>query len=219
MDCAAYAEVAMIGSGPSNGDALTEDRPTERPSPTIRIPEGRWGRARHQLNLVSQFQDYKRKTGSKSRTETVDRLLRLGVMFGLLIAAGAAFISASATLAGQTLSPWFAAIVPAWLNASLLIFIILELAHTVREQIEEARLSRKLVCDLLAIGVLSSVRHLLAVGAWLQARTNLSTGDLEPALKMNAIIELAVSAVIVLLLVVGWRLAGGSSEREAPVEP
>jgi hypothetical protein len=131
-------------------------------------------------------------------------------MIGLLIAAAAAFVSASASLLGQTPWPWLGAIVPAWLNAALLTFIILELAHTVREQIEEPRLSRGLVCDLLAIGVLSSVRHLLAAGATLtidQGQGNLINWEN----RRGEILELAVSAVIVLFLVIGWRLASGSS--------
>src|SRR5205823_14018373 len=130
--------------------------------PTVRIPDGRWARYRGRLDLPRRYEDRFGSTVGQS----IERVLRVGVLIGLLIAAVATFIDALASLTGRHLPDAFGIIVPTWLNAALLIFIVLELAQTVRQQIEaRERLSRSLVCNLVAIGVLSSVRHLLAVGA------------------------------------------------------
>jgi hypothetical protein len=195
----------MSKTGSIGIDHVTEPSPAGRDeAPTLVIHGGRSLRFVRQLNMAQRF---KRQFGL-TLGELLERILRVGVLSGLLIAATATFVVALASLGGWELPNGFEVVVPTWLNAALLIFIVLELAQTVRQQIkaeDEERLSRSLVCNLVAIGVLSAVRHLLAVGA----RMTLDGDSIPWGDRRGEILELGVSAGIVLLLVIGWRLAGG----------
>ena len=143
--------------------------------------------------------------------EPVERLLRAVVMLGLLLTAALTAIAAVAALLISLRHREFASTVAVGLNSTLLIFIVLELVQTVRQQIDaKERLSRNLVCNFLVIGVLSSVRHLLGVGAEMTLVVpKLDVQAAASAARQGQLVELCVTAVIVLVLVSCWWIAGG----------
>ena len=187
-----------------------EDRgaPTPEVGDTKPSADGRWARYRRHLRSARASED---PLGSRVG-QRIEHWLRIGVLIGLLIAAIATFADALSSFTGRTLPVFMRDIVPTWLNAALLIFIVLELAQTVRQQLEaKERLSGGLIRNIVAIGVLSSVRHLLSVGAKMTLEDPQRPGW---PIRRGEIIELAVSAAIVVVLVIGWRLAGGSTQSE-----
>lgn len=171
-------------------------------------PMRRIAGARHRLAASPAY----RWLSSCEFGEPVERMLRAVVMIGLLLTAVLTAVAAVTALIISTLHKEFASSVPAWLNSTLLIFIVLELVQTVRQQIDaKERLSRTLVCNFLAFGVLSSVRHLLGIGAEMSLLSHdpktMSASD--AVARQGQLVELAVTAVIVLVLVACWWIAGG----------
>jgi hypothetical protein len=86
------------------------------------------------------------------------------------------------------------------INYVLLAFIVLELAETAREQLKslDKRAGRfGLVDNLLVIGILSSVRHMLTIGAEIAAPT---ASTINPTVRLE---ELAVNIVAVVVLIGG----------------
>jgi hypothetical protein len=99
------------------------------------------------------------------------------------------------------------------INDVLLVFIILELVESAREQLSgDRRVSPQLVEKLLIIGVLASIRHILTVGAELAVKS-------DPRLTRLWLLELGVNAVAVLVLIGGLvlvhRLYGAQGEHAA----
>ncbi len=84
------------------------------------------------------------------------------------------------------------------INEILLVFIIVELVETAYHQVREGiggALGKKLVKKLLIIGLLSSVRHLLTIGAELSTNPN---GTLHGQRLNDILSALGVSAAIVI---------------------
>ena len=147
----------------------------------------------------------------------IETWLRVVIMLGLVLIG--VLIASSAVLSlWRSRSTGLQQGVAAWLNATLLIFIVLEIAQTVRKQLQEGeRLTQDLVCTFLAIGIVSSIRHLLAVGAemTLQSQPPGSQAAEWLAFRRGQMLELCVSAGIILLLVGCWWAANGRRSANA----
>jgi uncharacterized membrane protein (DUF373 family) len=84
----------------------------------------------------------------------------------------------------------------------LLAVILIELAETIHRQLSrDVALSLDLLSDLLVVGVVAAVRHLLAVSAHLTL-TQSSPDDLN--LRRSLMLEFGLTAVIVVLLAAWW---------------
>jgi hypothetical protein len=102
------------------------------------------------------------------------------------------------------------------ISDGLLIVIVLELAETIRQQVQvRERLSSQLVTNFLIIGIVSAIRHLLALGA------QLSLGSAETLLSVrrSLLLELAVNAAVVLGLLGGYLLVVRVIPRGGPRGP
>jgi hypothetical protein len=89
------------------------------------------------------------------------------------------------------------------ISDGLLIVIVLELVETIRQQVQvRERLSGKLVRNFLIIGIVSAIRHLLALGAQL----SLGSPETDVSVRRSLLLELGVNAAIVLALLAGYLL-------------
>jgi uncharacterized membrane protein (DUF373 family) len=155
------------------------------------------------------------------------------VMGAFIVLAFAIFVTGIIAVFFSGTEPTLAKAVTTGLNNGLLIFIILELVETVRQQVRaRERLYRDLVRNFLVIGIVSSVRHLLAVGAQITlgaaipnfpSHTSLSPSALANfstrsafafAYRRSLMLELGVSAGIVLVLVACWRAVVSKSRED-----
>ncbi|MDP9203298.1 MAG: hypothetical protein M3P26_15395 [Gemmatimonadota bacterium] len=150
-----------------------------------------------------------------SRARPLESKLLVAVMLGFVAIAVA--ILGNALFVALTSSDTFAVRITRLLDDGLLMFIVLEIVETVRQQVTaRERLYRNLVRNFLVIGIVSGIRHLLAVGA------QITLGYPVPypttlAARRSLMIELAVSSGVVILLVIGWKLSGGT-EFDDPLE-
>ncbi len=150
---------------------------------------------------------------------TVEGFLRLGIVF--LIGVVIAIFVYSIYYVIDRHDHDFPALSQVVISNVLLIFIVLELIEIAREQIRSyqdnkrkglfsPRLGKTLLRMLLIVGVLSSVRHLLTVGAQLTTST-------EPPRSIK-LWELGVTAGAVLLLVGGLILVSSFYKDPPPQE-
>ena len=109
--------------------------------------------------------------------------------------------------------------VTALVNGVLFVIIVMEMLRTVMAHFDDAGLQLK---PFLIIGTISAVRHILTVGAKTSLGSAAGDGDFR-----NGEIELAVNAVVVMVLVIGLvlvrRSERGAAEPDqpppAPAEP
>lgn len=100
----------------------------------------------------------------------------------------------------------FSVKIPRMVSDGLLIVIVMEIVETIRQQVKvSGRIYPALVRNFLIVGIVSAIRHLLAVGA----QFSLQEGNPDLHLRASLMWELGLNAVIVLALVVGWILAKG----------
>ena len=106
---------------------------------------------------------------------------------------------------------------------ALLVVVIVEFIEGLREQVSDLRytgrpLSPQLIRHLLIIGIVASIRHILAIGTQLtltapytpvgtvNARLFVQLQAANLAVRRSLMLEFGVSAVVVLILVTGWSL-------------
>jgi uncharacterized membrane protein (DUF373 family) len=105
------------------------------------------------------------------------------------------------------------------LGDALLIVIVVEIIETVRQQLRAVeRIRHKLVRDVLLVGIVAAVRHLLYVGAVLslvQSNSGAQPVRLLPVgvSRGELVLELGVSCAVVLALVVCWVLVDHQVQR------
>jgi hypothetical protein len=141
------------------------------------------------------------------------------VMVGLLVVSGwvlvHTFLEPFNVFVGQH---DFATLLADVINGALLIVILIEIVEAIREQIvHRERLRPRLVRNLLVIGIVSAVRHLLTAGA------ELSLIKPTDHAHLGLLQEVAVNAVVVILLTGVWvltfkltRTVGEIQEEEKP---
>jgi hypothetical protein len=89
------------------------------------------------------------------------------------------------------------------ISNGLLIVIIMEIVETIRQQIlANERLNERLIKNFLVIGIVSAIRHLLAVGAELSF---LGKSGSELPQHPGLLWELAINGLVVALLLIGFR--------------
>jgi hypothetical protein len=100
----------------------------------------------------------------------------------------------------------------------LLAVIMLELVHTILAQLDQpsGRLGVELLMNLLIIGVVAGIRHILAVSAQLTFTSATQPSAIQLAARRSLMLEIGLTAVIVILLTVGWALAHAWSRRYSP---
>jgi hypothetical protein len=144
----------------------------------------------------------------------IESVLLVVVMLGFVAISVGILVNAMVEL---TSHQTFAVKITQLLEDGLLMFIVLEIVETVRQQVTaRERLYPNLVRNFLVIGIVSGVRHLLAVGANITLSFSNPTLD-NLAARRSLMLELAVSSGLVILLVIGWKLAGGY-EYDDPLE-
>ncbi|MDQ3877621.1 MAG: hypothetical protein M3290_04630 [Actinomycetota bacterium] len=98
----------------------------------------------------------------------------------------------------------FARLITKVVSDALLVVIAMELLETIRQQITgDERLTSQLVNNFLVIGIVSAIRHLLAVGAELSLGV---PNALETPLRVSLLWELGANGAVVGVLLLGLRL-------------
>jgi uncharacterized membrane protein (DUF373 family) len=122
--------------------------------------------------------------------------------------------------------------IPLIISDGLLIVILMEITETIRQQmLANERLSLQLVRNFLVIGVVSAIRHVLAVGAELSFLATSGSGSANAGFHQSLLWELAINGAVVAVLLIGFKWVRfsdetrnrvrntGSQWSRAPVEP
>jgi hypothetical protein len=98
-----------------------------------------------------------------------------------------------------------------------LILILVEVIQTVHQQLSsgEPRVTAHLVRSFIGIGILSASRHAVAIGAELSFSADQNSHPSQDTL----LVELGLNVAAILVLVVGFQIAGREARNREPRQP
>jgi hypothetical protein len=170
---------------------------------------GRWGRVQGGPWILHEApaRAEPSSNGIAGLAEKLDPAINFALLVGivfLLAAAFAIFVHSVYTVIDHR-DGQFLDLATTVINGILLVFIVLELIETAQTQVARGfrkRIQGDLVRKLLIIGILSSVRHILTIGAELST-TPPGNKASDAARFTHSLQELGLDAAVVLVLVVG----------------
>jgi hypothetical protein len=148
----------------------------------------------------------------------LEHVLLLVAMGLVIVTAGVVFLHALLTPL-RFHPPWHAKSYGAGLvravNDGVLILILVEVAQTVRQQINETRVTAVLVRSFFGIGILAAIRHTVTLGAQL----SVTAASKRTATTPELLREFALNAAIILILVFGFWIASREAQKGEPPTP